>query len=360
VIKPSLAKTAGVLGATVGVAAVGAIASLATHRYVARQAQAEDPYANEAFGTLRGAPVPVTADDGVTLHVEVDEPEQWPDGARLTVVLCHGFALNLDEWYFQRKDLADVARIVSWDMRSHGRSTRAPRESLSFERVARDLVCILDAVVPDGPIVLVGHSMGGMAVLTLADLHPELFGDRIVGVGLVASSAGDLRKVAIGVPGPVGRLVHRVAPGVLALLARQADVVERGRKAGTDLAFLITRRYAFGTRVPASLVQFCSDMIEATPVDVVAAFTPMFATYDSHNSLKPLQDIPVVVVGGGRDMMTPVDHSRAIAQLLPRAKYVELPDSGHMVLLEHPDVVGSALLDLVERSARFVAAREGK
>jgi pimeloyl-ACP methyl ester carboxylesterase len=144
----------------------------------------------------------------------------------------------------------------------------------------------------------------------------------------------------------------------LALLARQADVVERGRKAGTDLAFLITRRYAFGTRVPPSLVQFCSDMIEATPVDVVAAFTPMFATYDSRNALKPLQDIPVVVVGGGRDVMTPVDHSRAIAEFLPRAKYVELPDSGHMLLLEHPDVVSSALLDLVERSARFVAAQE--
>jgi pimeloyl-ACP methyl ester carboxylesterase len=358
-IKPSQAKTAGVIGATVGIAAAGAILSFATHRYVARQARAEDPYADEGFGRLRGAPVPVTTDDGVALHVEVDEPEQWPDGPRLTVVLCHGFALNLDAWYFQRKELADVARVVSWDMRSHGRSARAPRESLSFERLARDLGCILDEVVPDVPIVLVGHSMGGMTVLGLADLHPELFGDRIVGVGLINTSAGDLRKVALGVPGPVGRFVHRVAPGVLALLARQADLVDRGRKASTDLAFLITRRYAFGSPVPASVVQFCADMIEATPVDVVAAFTPMFATYDSRNALKPLHDIPVVIVGGGKDLMTPVDHSRAISKLLPRATYVELPDSGHVVLLEHPDVVGSALLELVERSARFVRAREG-
>jgi pimeloyl-ACP methyl ester carboxylesterase len=357
VIKPSLAKTVGVLGATAAVAAAGAVASIATHRYVARQARADDPYAGEAFGRLHGAPLSVTTDDGVALHVEIDEPEHWPEGPRLTVVLCHGFALNLDEWYFQRKELADVARVVSWDMRSHGRSVRAPRESLSFERLARDLVCILDDVVPDGPIVLVGHSMGGMTVLTLADLHPDLFGDRVVGVGLVATSAGDLSKVAIGVPGPVGRVIHRVTPGVLALLARQADAVERGRKAGSDVAYLVTRRYAFGSRVPASLVQFCSDMIEATPVDVVAAFTPIFATYDSRNALKPLEDIPVVVVGGGRDLMTPVDHSRAIAEELPRARYVELQDSGHMLLLEHPDVVGSALLELVERSAEFVRAR---
>jgi pimeloyl-ACP methyl ester carboxylesterase len=353
------AKTAGVVGATVGVAAAGAIFSFATHRYVARQARGDDPYVHEPFGRLRGAPVPVTTDDGVALHVEVDEPEQWPEGPRLTIVLCHGFSLNLDSWYFQRKELADVARVVTWDMRSHGRSARAPKESLSFQRLAGDLACVLNDVVPDGPIVLVGHSMGGMTVLSLADLHPELFGDRIVGVGLINTSAGDLRKVAIGVPGPVGRLVHRVAPGVLALLARQADVVDRGRKAGADIAFLITRRYGFGSPVPASVVQFCSDMIEATPVDVVAAFTPMFATYDSRNALKPLHDIPVLVIGGGRDLMTPVEHSRAIAELLPRATYVELPDSGHLVLLEHPDVVGSALLELVEKSAGFVAARDG-
>jgi pimeloyl-ACP methyl ester carboxylesterase len=358
VSKPSLAKTVGVLGATVGIAAVGAVVGVATHRYVARQAGAEDPYADEPLGSLRGAPVPVTTDDGVHLHVEVDEPEAWPDGPRLTVVLCHGFALNLDAWYFQRKELADVARVVSWDMRSHGRSGRAPKESLSFERLARDLMGILDEVVPEGPLVLVGHSMGGMTVLSLADLHPELFGERIAGVGLVASSAGDLSKVAMALPGPVGRFVHRLTPGVLALLARQADLVERGRKAGTDIAYLLTRRYAFGSPVPASLVQFCSDMIEATPVDVVAAFTPMFATYDSRNALKPLHDIPVVVVGAAKDLMTPVDHSRSIAQLLPRATYVELPDSGHMVLLEHPDIVGSALLELVERSAAWVSARE--
>ena len=54
-----------------------------------------------------------------------------------------------------------------------------------------------------------------------------------------------------------------------------------------------------------------------------------------------------------------IQHSRAIAELLPRATYVELPDSGHLVPLEHPDVVGSTLLELVEKSAGFVAARDG-
>ena len=275
-------------------------------------------------------------------------------------MLCHGFANTLDAWTFQRRVLVEAgARVVRYDVRSHGRSARAPREGLSFRRLARDLLEVIDALVPTGQVVLVGHSMGGMTVLSLADLHPELFGDRIVAVGLVATSAGDLGEVSLVLPGPVGRLVHRVAPGLLGVLARQAELVERGRKAGGDIAFLMTRRYAFGSDVPASIVTFCAEMIGDTPVDVVAAFTPMFSTYDSRDALSPLEDIPVVVVGADRDAMTPVEHSRAVAELLPKADYVEVEHAGHMVLIEHPDVVSEALLDLLERARERVRERAG-
>jgi pimeloyl-ACP methyl ester carboxylesterase len=359
----SIPRSAVVLGATLGIAAAGAVVGLATHRYVERQTEGEDPYEGEQLGSWRGAAQTVTTDDGVDLYVEVDEPDPQSgdtSGPAMTVVLCHGFALNLDSWYFQRRALTKVARVVTWDMRSHGRSGRGPKETLSFERLASDLRAVLDQVVPDGPVVLIGHSMGGMTVLTLDETAPELFGDRIVGVGLVATSAGDLSQVTIGVPGPVGRLVHRAAPGLLALLARQADLVERGRKAGSDIAFLLTRRYAFGSAVPASIVAFCSSMIDATPVDVVAEFTPMFATYDSRDALKPLLGLPVLVVGASRDMLIPVEHGRAIAELLPRSRYIEISDAGHLVLLEHPEVVSEALVELVGLASQRAASRAGQ
>ena len=59
---------------------------------------------------------------------------------------------------------------------------------------------MLDAVVPDGPVVLVGHSMGGMTIVALAEQHPELFGDRIVGVALISTTAGGLEPHRILFP----------------------------------------------------------------------------------------------------------------------------------------------------------------
>ena len=163
----SAGRAAGTVGAALGVAAVGAAVGFAAERYVVgRSLRRDDPYADERLGSLRGVPRTVETADGVLLHVEVDGDTNT---SPLTVVFTHGYALNQDSWHFQRRDLAGRARLVFWDQRSHGRSGRAPDGSVTFERLARDLGEVIDQTVPDGPLVLVGHSMGGMTVLALAE-----------------------------------------------------------------------------------------------------------------------------------------------------------------------------------------------
>ncbi len=359
-----LTRTAAVVGASVGVAAAGAAVGLVTRRYLAARAQQEpDPYVDEPFGRLRGTPVNVRTDDGVRLHAEVDEPVEWPPGPQLTIVLCHGFALNLDEWHFQRRALRSLGRVVAWDQRSHGRSQRAAGKAHDNERLTRDLEQVLEQVVPEGPIVLIGHSMGGMTILGLAERRPELFGPRVVGVGLVATSAGRLSEVPILVRGPLGRLAHRAAPPLAAILARQPELVEHGRKVGADLAFALTKKYSYGTDVPDSIARFSADMIAQTPIDVVADLLPNFDSYDATDGIKVLDDVPTTIIGADRDLITPVEHSRRLAELLPSATYIEVPDSGHQVLLEHPEVVTEALIELVKRAAATVpkpAARRAR
>ncbi len=347
--------------AVVGVAAAGAAVGLVTRRYLnARAEQFPDPYVDEPFGRLRGKPVNVRTDDDVRLHAEVDEPEEWPDGPQLTIVLCHGFALNLDCWHFQRKALRPLGRVVAWDQRSHGRSQRAKGKAHDNERLTRDLEAVLDQVVPDGPVVLLGHSMGGMTILGLATRRPELFGSRIVGVGLVATSGGRLREASVLVRGPLGRLANRAAPVLAAVLARQPELVEHGRRAGADLAFAMTKKFSYGTDVPDSIARFAADMIAQTPIDVVADLLPSFDAYDGTDGVKALDGVPTTIVGADRDVITPVEHSRLLAELLPSATYVEVPDSGHLVLLEHPDVVTDALVDLVEQAAMTVPRPAGR
>src|SRR3954451_20547204 len=154
----------------------------------------------------------VRTDDGVDLHVEVDgNPE-----ANLTVVLAHGFTARLAEWELQRAALRPRARLVLFDQRGHGRSRRTDLTDATIDRTRRDLGQVLDATTPEGPVVLAGHSMGGMIVMALALQRPELFGSRVVGVFLLATSAGGL--VESGVLGRAVKLVRRL--GLLRLYLR--------------------------------------------------------------------------------------------------------------------------------------------
>lgn len=355
-------RTAGLIGAWVGLATAGAAVGFATERYVmGRSLRADDPYADEPFGSLRGTPHTVVTDDGVRLHVEVDEPERGPAGRspepRLTIVFCHGYALTHDSWHFQRRDLRGTDRLVFWDQRSHGRSGRAPDGSVSLDRLAADLGQVVDAVAPKGPVVLVGHSMGGMTVMALADARPELFGDRIVGVSLVATSAYGLDSTPLGLPGALGRLANRAAPGVVAALARRPEIVERGRRAGSDLGYVLTRRYSFAAGGSPTLVEFTALMNAATPIDVVAAFLPLFGELDTRGALPALATVPLLVVAAEKDLLTPVEHGRELAESLPDVDYVEVADSGHMVLLERHDIVTEHLRSLVERARSRVPRR---
>lgn len=345
-------RTAGLIGAWVGVATAGAAVGFAAERYaMGRSLKKDDPYADEPLGSLRGDTRAVTTDDGVALHVEVDEAPDVRDP--VTLVFCHGFALTMDAWHFQRRDLRGSARLVFWDQRGHGRSGPLPEDGeLSFRRLGTDLGQVIDEVAPKGPVILVGHSMGGMTLQALAEDRPELFGRRIVGAALIATSGQKLDVSGLGLPGYLGRLAGRAGPAAVSILARKPELVERGRKMGSDLAYVLTRRYAFAEGGSAKLVEFTAIMNAAVPIDVVARFFPLFGELDAAAAVPVLATIPVLVIGGERDQMTPVQHSRDLADALVDVEYIEVTDAGHMVLLERHEVVTEALRTLVERTHR--------
>jgi pimeloyl-ACP methyl ester carboxylesterase len=349
-------RRAGIVGLGAGVVAAGAVIGLAAERYaVGRSFRRTDPVVEEPFGSLRGRPVVVTADDGVVLHVEVDEPAQGAATAP-TIVFCHGYALNQDAFHYQRRDLRDLGRLVFWDQRGHGRSARGPMEHATIDQLGADLRCVLDAVAPSGPVVLVGHSMGGMTVMALADAHPELFGSRVIGVALISTSPGRMAEVTLGVPAYLGRVFHRMAPGVMAAAARRPDLAERGRRMGSDVGFVLTKRYSFASAVPASLVEFTAAMNAATPVDVLAELFPAFNAHDKLEALDVLNGVETLILAGEGDLMTPAAHSEDMLRKVPGAELVVLPESGHMVVLERYGEVNEQLRGLV---ARALAAAGG-
>ena len=392
-------KRAGVLGAAVGVVAAGAalgftVERLTIGRAVRRMAEIHDP--GEPFGTLRGDPQSVTSTDGVELYVEVDEPRGWaavpprsangqgpangyaagglaaamrsareaasPSAAppgnapRPTLLFTHGFCLPQDCWHYQRAEFSATHRMVFWDQRGHGRSDRPPRDEkgrpkpVTIDQLGEDLYAVLQATCPEGPVILIGHSLGGMTMMALAAQHPELFGERIVGTALISTSAGRFQDIAFGLPRPSAKLLHRTTPAMLELLAKQTGLVERGRALGGDLGLVLTRRYAFGSEVPESLVRYTQDLIQSTPIDVIADFYPVFGKLDMSEAVPVFDRVPTLVLGGANDLVLPVAHSEALADAIPSADYVVLPNAGHAVILEHPDEVGAALRTLVDRA----------
>jgi pimeloyl-ACP methyl ester carboxylesterase len=293
----------------------------------------------------------VTTDDGVPLHVEVDGPEGGDGAAPLTVVFSHGFTARLAEWDLQRAAVRDRARLVLWDQRGHGRSGWTPLASATIDRTGRDLGEVLDATTPTGPVVLAGHSMGGMSVMALARQRPELFGSRIVGVFLLATSAGGL--VETGLLGRLIRIIRRLGllPLYLRALQVAAPALERFRRRRTALGRRLTRRLLFGADdADPQRVRLVQDLLEETPYPVAMAFYATFLDHDEIAALEVLRRVPVTVVAASHDRLTPVAHGRHIAEVIgDGAELVVVPGAGHSVNLTRTDIVDEALKKLLDR-----------
>jgi pimeloyl-ACP methyl ester carboxylesterase len=357
-------RVAGVLGALGAAAAVGAAVGVAAERVLIRRAIRPDSERDEPFGGLRGRVVPVVATDGTQLHVEVEDPPEGSIAERagdgLTIIFSHGYALEEDSWHYQRRDLRALGRLVFWDQRSHARSGRGPKENATIDQLGRDLESVIAATAPTGPLVLVGHSMGGMTVMSYAAHHPEEFGDRVRGVALLATSSGGLADVpSLGLPAPVARWFHAQAPGIASQLAERKELVERGRRAGSDIAYLLTKLYSFGSNVPPSLTGFVHRMLSATPIDVVAEFLPTLEAHDKTRALESIGRVDTLVIVGDADLLTPSEHSDEIVRHVPGAELVVIPDSGHLLMLEKYPEVNQHLRELVARVRKGLAAETG-
>lgn len=370
---------AGIAGAVFGLAAAGAAAGVALGRIAGRRVRAEELTAEVLTATERTAaqlreddplgaesrPADRTAlvhtDDGVLLAVE----EVGPRDAPVTVVFVHGYTLSMASWTFQRRTLGarlatanghrPEARLVFYDQRGHGASGRGAHHRSTIEQLARDLDAVLEARVPRGPVVLVGHSMGGMTIMGLAALRPELFGDRIVGAALISTSSGNLADLSFGLPEFTTRVRAAVLPVAAWTMRRRPALAERTRRLMADVISAATRALSFASAdVPRSLVHYVDAMIAGTPVDVIAEFYPALAGLDETGSLEPLRAVPTLVLTGDQDKLIPKEHSDLIVERLggPAGHLGELvvvPGAGHMVLLERPDVVSDALTGLLRR-----------
>lgn len=340
-------KKAGLLAGVAGLSAVGTAAGVSAARTFRHKKFIQDAYAGEDFALLeadRGCVV--TTPDGVPLVVR----EVGPVTAPLTVVFAHGFCLRMGSFHFQRAALAqrwgNQVRMVFYDQRGHGQSSAAPVETYTVEQLGQDLETILQVMVPRGPVVLVGHSMGGMTVLSHARQFPQHYGHRVVGAALISSAAEGLSR------SPIGEILQNPALEAVRFAARYAPkLVHRTRGAARSVLRPILRTASFGDEAMSpSVVAFSEDMIHDTPIATLVEFLHALEVHDESAGLLVLAHIPTMIACGDHDVLTPIKHSEEMAAVLRDTELVIVPGAGHLVQLEAPDVINDALVRLVERA----------
>lgn len=271
----------------------------------------------------------VAAADGTLLHATADS-----DGDT-TYVLAHGWALSSHSWDPVRTLLRRAgARTITYDQRGHGHSGRG-RQPLSIDLLGTDLRRIIDTLAPSGKLVLAGHSMGGMTIMALAAAAPELVVERVAGIALVSTSAGHLKPR------------RRDPAPLLAQVARHGSIVDAVRRLAPPalpVHHRIVRRMLFGVGTAPEVVRTVADDIQATPARTIAEFWPVLTAHDKTDALAALSSVPVEILVGSRDRLTPVPHARVLADRIAGAHLTVLNGLGHMLPNEYPELVANTLL----------------
>lgn len=331
-------------------AAGGAIAAAGTSWALAQRADkraiAADPNAAELNVPLRGRRRVVRSFDGTDLNVEEFGPETGPP-----LILVHGWTCALRFWTRQIQRFEKERRIIAFDLRGHGESGRSPEGDYSIEAFARDLEVVVEDAVGEGErAVVVGHSLGAMAIVAAAHDDP-VFCSQVSEVGLLNTGIGDLisGSLVLASPRSLDRVQRLVGQAVLS--ARAPIPV-----ATTPLSSRIVHYVALGPDASPAEVAFCESLVIDCPTDVRGACGGTLSKLDLFDAVESLA-IPALVVAGGKDRLTPPEHARRLADDVPELIALEIIErSGHMSPVEDPERINELLAGLLDRSEAAAAA----
>lgn len=295
----------------------------------------------------KGRVVPVRSRDGIRLHTEVFGPT---DG--YPIVLAHGITCAIRVWKHQIADLSKDYRVIAFDHRGHGRSAvPAHRRAYSLDHLAADLDSVLEATLKPGEkAVIAGHSMGGIAITSWAERHPDRVPQRADAVALINTTTGDLLRHVqfLPMPGPLAD-VRVLAAGTLLKTFGAAPLLRAVDRPSRRFVSMI----AVGHDADPSIVEFIHELFASTPPAGRGGWarTLVDALGPNHIGLDNLT-VPTLVIGSEKDRLLPMVSSRRIANMAPNlAQFVEL-SGGHCAIVERPDEVNKHLRLLVETASR--------
>ncbi|MFR9801830.1 alpha/beta fold hydrolase [Pseudonocardia sp. RS010] len=283
--------------------------------------------------------------DGTPLHVV----ESGRADAPVTVVLAHGWTLDERCWAPVAELLAagDV-RVVRYDHRGHGRSGAVDPATMTLDQLADDLAALIWQVAPRGPLVLAGHSMGGMTTMALAERHPDLARGRVAALALVATASGGLGGQTFGLPSPAFELVRAAEKK---LYASKGWSTRRALSRHPTLLSPAMRWLLLGPAAGKQALRITTASVSQCRPLTVSGFRPTLEAHERDAALALYSQVPTHIMVGTRDRLTPPRYSRRIREGLPSAQLTVFPDAGHMLPVERTAGVAGRIAALARTAA---------
>ena len=313
----------------------------------ARLRRRPDPEAGEVLSEPLGEKGHyVRSFDGTRIYTE--EVGHGP-----TLILVHGWFCNTDMWHYQKKLLADRYRIVCFDQRGHRRSDSPDGMSFTLGDLARDLKAVLDEYTGSEPVVLVGHSMGGMSILKFLEMYPGELGDRVKGVALVDTSNVPMRETMMGGE-TLGGLQKPVVEPMFKWMADHSTFADGAKRVLVHTApFLLATRYlGYGSGASLTQMEYIQEMAQKTSMKGACQAGLGLLDNDEATSLEGLRrsGVPVLIWVGEKDKLTRPEVSIRMKEQLPDAELRVVPDTGHPSYMEEYVEFNRELIELAGKA----------
>ena len=289
----------------------------------------------------RAGAMEVVGADGAVLQVEMEGAAKGP-----ILLFTHGWSLSARIWAEARADLGGRFGLVFWDLPGLGRSGR-PAAGYSVEGFAEDLHAVIDALPEDRPLILVGHSIGGMIVQSFCARHPELMTRRVAAIVLANTThANPLETMALS------GLFRPLQPVIKAALWLDTVLspliwVMNWQAWLSGAAHVAARIVGFGGAPTREQLDRTTRLVTKNSPSVQASGNLAMLHWSATGRLGTI-DVPALVIVGGRDLITREDAGEAIAAALPQGRLVRLDQAGHMGPVEAAAVYNEQIGDFAD------------
>jgi pimeloyl-ACP methyl ester carboxylesterase len=298
------------------------------------------PAADEPRSERDGQELRVQGPDGSDLQVEIYGQKGQP-----TLLMTHGWDLDAAAWYYEKRSLSDRLRLVLWDLPGLGRSSQPSDGKYSLERMAQDLRAVLARTGEGHPVVLVGHSIGGMTILTFCRLFPELLGREVAGIVLVnttytqplntVTAGALLRAIQKPILEPLLHLTIWLSPLVW-LMNWQSYLSGSSHKT--------TSSASFSGQESRGQLDFAAYFTAKMSPAVLAKGILAMLRWDETATLSRI-NVPTLIITSDADKITLPEASRTMASAIPQAQLIQVSPAGHPGFLERSERYDAAIAE---------------